>query len=54
MAKIGNEVESIKVAPMFRSAACNFERIKRMPFESKQRGQKRPLKVKGAGTERIS
>ena len=40
---------------MFRSAPCNFERIKRLhAFEYKQRGQKRPLKVKGAGTERIS
>ena len=48
-------VESIKVAPMFKSAARNFERIKRLHvFECKQRGQTRPLKVKGAGTERIS
>ena len=42
-------VESIKVAPML-SAFGNFERIKRLyAFECKQRSQKRPLKVKGAG-----
>jgi hypothetical protein len=30
MAKAGNEVESIKVTPMFRSAACHFDRNKRL------------------------